>query len=314
MKYLGPALIASCWAVVAALTSGGTLAAERIPQQPRGDLVGQIETYATVFEDTLIDLARRFDVGFVALLAANPRVDPWVPGNGTSLTIPTAYLLPNVPRQGIVVNMSEQRLYYFTADRKVIAFPIGTPRPGWDTPLIATRVIDKREKPTWIPTPAIRAEDPDLPAVVPPGPNNPLGDYALYLARPTYVIHGTNRPEGVGRRVSRGCIRLYPEDIAWLYPRVVIGTPVTFIDEPMKLGWADGELYLEVHPDPNQALELEETGRFTPAVPPGFRSRIEIAAGTQADRLDWPLIVKAANERRGIPLRITRPNTTAVRP
>lgn len=314
MKYLGRALIACYWAVAAALASGGTLAAERIPQQPRGDLVGQIETYTTAYEDTLIDLARRFDVGFVALLAANPGVDPWVPGNGTNLTIPTAYLLPNVPRQGIVVNMSEQRLYYFTADRKVIAFPIGTSRPGWDTPLIATRVIDKREKPTWIPTPAIRAEDPDLPAVVPPGPDNPLGDHALYLALPTYVIHGTNRPEGVGRRVSRGCIRLYPEDIAWLYPRVAIGTPVTFIDEPMKLGWSDGELYLEVHPDPDQALELEETGRFTPAVPPGFRSRIEIAAGTQAERLDWPLIVKAIEERRGIPLRITRPKETAARP
>jgi L,D-transpeptidase ErfK/SrfK len=314
MKHLGRMLIVSCWAAVGILATETTLAAEKTLRQPRGDLVGQIETYTTVYEDTLIDLARRFDVGFVALLAANPGVDPWVPGHAASITIPAAYVLPDVPRQGIVVNMSEQRLYYFAADRKVIAFPIGTSRPGWNTPLIATRVIDKREKPTWIPTPAIRADDPDLPAAVPPGPHNPLGDYALYLALPTYVIHGTNRPEGVGRRVSRGCIRLYPEDIAWLYPRVTIGMPVTLIDEPMKLGWSDSELYLEVHPDPDQALELEETGRFTPAVPPGFRSRIEIAAGVHANRLDWPIIVKAVEERRGIPLRITRPNTAAARP
>jgi L,D-transpeptidase ErfK/SrfK len=262
----------------------------------------------------LIDLPRRFDVGFVELVAANPGVDPWVPGVGVEIVVPGTHILPDAPRRGIVINITEQRLYYYPEDGKAVTFPIGTGRPGWNTPLTETRVVDKREKPTWFPTRSIRADDPSLPAMVPPGPDNPLGDHALYLSLPTYVVHGTNKPEGVGRRVSRGCIRLYPEDIAWLYPRIGIGTPVLFVDESLKIGWSDGELYVEAHPDKDQAIELEETGRFTPALPPGFRARIEAAAGAHAERVDWSLILKVIEERRGLPVRVTQPKETAARP
>lgn len=292
--------------LAAALTVPPPAWARSVLLDPRGDLAGEIQTYVTRADDTLVDLAHRFDVGFVALVAANPGVDAWVPGSGTRIAIPTRNILPDAPRRGIVVNLVEQRLYYFSPDGKIAAFPIGTGRPGWDTPLVTTHVSDKRTNPSWIPSPSTRADDPTLPSIVPPGPNNPLGDYALYLALPMYLIHGTNRPEGVGRRVSRGCIRLYPEDIAWLYPRVPIGTPVAFVDQSMKLGWADGILYLQAHPDTDQALELERSGRLTPTYPPGFRARIGVAARDRQGDVDWPTVLRTLRERRGIPVPILR--------
>jgi L,D-transpeptidase ErfK/SrfK len=165
--------------------------------------------------------------------------------------------------------------------------------------------VSKRPNPTWYPPPAKRAEDPDLPAAVPPGPDNPLGDFALYLGWPRYLIHGTNQPYGVGRRLSAGCIRLYPEDIARLYPMVSIGTPVTVVDEPVKLGWSKGDLFLEIHPTQAQADELEDKRRFTTRVIDRLVERIKQAAGEHAGRLDWELVARAAKDRSGVPVKIT---------
>lgn len=272
-----------------------------------GDLIGEIGTHETVAEDTLLHLARRYDLGFVELVAANPGVDPWLPGAGVRLVLPTAHLLPAAPRRGVVVNLAEQRLYHFpSAGGPVETYPLGTGRDGCQTPLGETRIAGKRARPTWIPPASIRAERPELPAAVPPGPDNPLGAFALDLALPGYVIHGTNKPLGIGRRVSHGCIRMYPEDIRRLFARVAPGTPVTIVDQPVKLGWSGNALFLEVHPSQTQADEIEASGRFTPQPIPDLATRVRDAAGLEAERLDWARVWATARQRRGVPVRITR--------
>ena len=151
------------------------------------------------------------------MVAANPGIDPWVPGEGTEINLPTVHLMPDLADadpEGIVVNLAEMRLYFFEKPGGVPqSFPIGIGRDGLNTPTGTTEVVAKRKNPTWRPTKRMRDEDPELPEVVPPGEDNPLGTRALYLGWPQYLIHGTNKPHGVGRRVSSGCVRLYPEDV-----------------------------------------------------------------------------------------------------
>ncbi|MFO0998255.1 MAG: L,D-transpeptidase family protein [Alphaproteobacteria bacterium] len=291
---------------IAVFTAAAIAAAPQPVRVDRNDLIGEPHVYVTKAEENLLEIAREFDVGYVAMIAANPEVDPWLPGDGTRLTLPTVRLLPNTARRGIVINLSEMRLYYFPPNGSILSFPIGIGSEGRETLVGATRVVNKRPNPAWYPPPSRRAEDPDLPAVVPPGPDNPLGEYALYLGWPRYLIHGTNKPYGVGRRLSNGCIRLYPEDIARLYPMVSVGTPVTVIDEPVKLGWSSGDLYLEVHPTQAQADEIEDNRRFTTRAIDGLIDRVKQAAGGHAGRLDWELIARAAKERSGVPVKITR--------
>ncbi len=207
-------------------------------------------------EDTLSDLARTYGLGYDEIVAANPGVDPWLPGDKTPVLLPTQFVIPNVPREGIVLNVASKRLFYFpklAADQPQVVktYPIGIGRVGWETPLGATRVVAKAANPTWFVPASIRREheemgDP-LPAAVPPGPDNPLGAYVLQLEMPGYLIHGTNRPYGVGMRVSHGCVRLYPENIELLYELVDIGEPVRIINEPFLLGELEGEIYFEGH-------------------------------------------------------------------
>lgn len=257
--------------------------------------------------ETLLSIARRYDLGFVELRAANPGIDAWQPGAGTRLVLPTAHLLPNARRKGIVINLAEQRLYYFRrAGENVLSYPVGIGDSGWETPVGATRVRGKRTNPTWIPPTSIRAQHPDLPAAIPPGPANPLGAFALDLAWPGYVIHGTNKPAGIGRRVSHGCIRLYPEDIAQLYSMVPIGTPVAIVDQPVKLGWIGGALYLEVHPTQAQANEIEATGRIPPEGPIDLVPHLASLPDLDSANIDWRLAQRVAAERRGVPVRISR--------
>lgn len=277
----------------------------------RGELIGEISEYHIKMEDTLLDVARRFDVGFVALRATNPGVDAWVPAAGTRLTLPTAHILPEGRRTGMVINLPEQRLYFFRGvPGAVTTFPLGTPRDGCPIPHGTTTVIRKRAQPTWTPPPSIRAERPDLPDHVPPGPANPLGEFALDLGWKGYLIHGTNKPDGIGRRVTHGCIRLYPEDIAQLFAAVQVGTWVTVIDQPVKLGWSDGALYLEAHPTAGEADQIEALGvvqRPDVGVDEINRNfQIRTKAGALADRIDWDTVRKVLRERRGVPVRITR--------
>lgn len=288
----------------------GAAAATPVPAIP--DVIGELRRYRATREDTLIDLARQSNLGFVELIAANPGVDPWLPGAGTEIVLPTAHILPAGPRDGVLINLADMRFYYFPGGgRPAESFPIGTSRDDWTTPLGSTKVVRKAKNPTWFPTPSIRKDDPTLPARVPPGPDNPLGKFALYLGWPAYLIHGTNKPEGVGRRVSRGCIRMYPEDIARLFPRVAIGTPVTVVYQQVKVGRRAGELFIEAHPNRDQSDALEETGSFKEADVPDLAHLVAKAAGDQAELVDWDAVHRAVAERRGIPVAILKADRAA---
>ena len=289
--------------------AGTAMANEPAPHPISGDVIGELRSLATSHEDTLLDVARDNGLGYVEMIAANPGVDPWLPGERTRIVLPTAHILPDVERLGLVVNLAEHRLYYFGPPGSApMTFPMGVGMEGWSTPLGGTEIARKKERPIWFPPDSIRAETPGLPAAVPPGPDNPLGSHALYFGWPNYLIHGTNNPWGIGRRVSHGCIRLYPEDIVRLFRVVELGTPVNVIDQAVKVGWSGGELYVEAHPDPRQADDLERSGRITrPAERPLADTfyRIVTRAGTDRDRLNWPAIRRVLRERSGAPVRVT---------
>ncbi len=282
--------------------------AESFPLFRGQQAVGVLGTYVTGDEDTLLDVARANDLGYGQLVVVNPGIDPWLPGPGRRVTLPGVYLVPDGPRRGIVINLSEQRLYYFPPDGRTLeTYPIGVGVQGWATPLGVTQVTGKEVRPAWYPPSSIRKEEPELPEVVPPGPDNPLGEYALRLGWPSYLIHGTNKPYGVGRNVSHGCIRLYPEDIERLFGEVRVGTPVRVDEEEFRLAWIDGELYLAVFASKQQMDELDVNEPMTPAAPDGLRERVMDAAGMQIDRIDWRIVEYLGLKRPGIPYRITKP-------
>ena len=264
-------------------------------------------TYRATYEDTLLDVARRFKLGYVEVVAANPGTDPWVPGEGTDVVLPTVHLMPDAEPEGIIINLADMRLYYFQEPGGPMqSFPIGIGRDGLTTPKGSTQVARKQKDPTWRPTARMRAEKPELPEAVPPGPENPLGNRAMYLGWPQYLIHGTNKPLGIGRRVSSGCIRMYPEDVEYLYDQVKIGTKVTVVDQPIKLSWIDGALYIEAHPTQRQSDQIEESGKFEPILDSSVVDQVLAVASVEAPMLDWSRIRQATIERRGYPIRITR--------
>lgn len=278
-----------------------------------GTHVGTMQTYVAKYEDTLIDIARRYDVGFVELRAANPDVDPWIPGADTKLVIPAMHILPEGPRQGIVINLPEMRLYGFLKQgQKPFSAPLGIGRDGLETPLGTTSIVNKREKPVWRPTARMRKEDPTLPEAVPAGPENPLGDYIMYLGWPEYGIHGTNKPYGVGRRVSSGCIRMYPEDIKSLFSKVPVGTPVTVVDQPVKAAWIDNQLYVEAHTSLSQANKIENEGGI-----PHYEMTdqdmavIVRAAGDDVGLIDWNVVRRVIRERPGYPIPVATRSSQA---
>jgi L,D-transpeptidase ErfK/SrfK len=273
---------------------------------PSDDLAGRLSFHRARTEDTFVDLAPALGVGYVELVAANRGVDPWLPRASTRLVLPKARLLPSGPREGIVVNLGDLRLYFFEPGKPARSLPIGIAKDGYATPLGVTEVKAKREKPTWIP--GISARRDGYPEKVEPGPDNPLGEHALYLGWPGYLIHGTNDARGVGRHSSRGCIRLYPGHMAWLYARVQPGTKVRVVNEPVKLGWIGRRLYLEVNPDPEESLELDETGKTSSTrAPQDLRAMVTQAAGRHASRLDWASIERTAQRRSGVPTSILSP-------
>ena len=224
---------------------------------PGEDMVGEIRVAVASDEDTLIDIARRNDLGYDEIRNANPAVDAWMPRANTQVTLPSRYLLPAGPREGLVINVAEMRLYYFPKPKPgqpatVETFPVSIGRGNWSTPIVTTRISRKVVDPVWYPPKSIRAEhaaDGDhLPEVIKAGPDNPLGKYALHMSLPSYLIHGTNKEFGIGMQVTHGCIRMYPEDIERMYKEVPVGTPVRIVNQPYKAGWHQNVLYLEVHP------------------------------------------------------------------
>jgi L,D-transpeptidase ErfK/SrfK len=222
-------------------------------------IIGEAGSMTTVYEDTLPDLAQRYSLGYYEIIRANPAVDVWIPGAGKHLTLPGRRILPPGPRDGIVVNLPEHRLYFYPKPRRgekpaVITYPVSIGKMDWRTPLGETRIVSKVRNPSWYPPASVRKEHADrgdvLPKVVPAGPDNPLGAFAMRLAvgGGSYLIHGTNNPLAVGMAVTHGCIRMYPEDIAALFPLVPVGTKVRLVNEPVKAAWVQGQLLIEVHP------------------------------------------------------------------
>jgi L,D-transpeptidase ErfK/SrfK len=270
------------------------------------DYFGEMVVYRAAFEDTLIHLARENGLGFVELRAANPTLDPWIPGEDAKIILPQQHLLPDAPRQGIVINLAEMRVYYFKDKGEApMTWPISIGREGLQTPTGTTSIVRKKEGPTWRPTPRMREEDPNLPESVPPGPENPLGTHAMYLGWPQYLMHGTNKPYGIGRRVSSGCIRMYPEDIKRIYPQVPVGTQVTVVDQPVKVGWIGDTLHVEVSPTQDQSKRIEEDGVLTSyEIQEEDMQRINRMAGSHRDRIDWEQVRKAVQEHRGYPVPI----------
>lgn len=275
--------------------------------QPGDDMVGSVFIEYTKAKDTLSDVARRWDVGFDEIVEPNRNVDPWLPGEGTKVVVPTFFILPSGPRDGIVINVPEMRLYYFPkGGKEVITYPTGAGREGWDSPLGESKIVSKKEKPTWRPPKSILKEheekgDP-LPEVVGPGPENPLGEYAMYMGFSGYLLHGTHRPYGVGMRVSHGCIRLYPEDIQALFPLVPVGTKVRIVSEPYKVGWREGRLYVEVH-----GLGDDEGGKATDLSMTGLVRAVIKALGDRDIELDWEKMKLAVEEQSGLPVLISLP-------
>lgn len=287
------------------LLAAGFAQAEVYDRPAKGDdLIGKTLHIQTEYEDTFVALARRYNVGFNELRLANPHVDPWLPGAGTDVIIPRQYILPNAPRQGIVVNLAEMRLYYFPSEGdeyagKVFTYPMGIGREGWGTPLGTTTIVRKKAHPAWHPPESIRKEhaakgDP-LPQVVPAGPNNPLGQHALYLGFPAYLLHGTNKPAGIGLRVSHGCLRLFPEDIAALFSMVETGTQVTIVNQPYKFGWHEGKLYMEAHPP--DASGDSQVHSYTPWV----KALISATEEHPDIPVDWDQAQAMARKATGIP-------------
>lgn len=272
------------------------------------DLVGEVRSVEARHEDTLLDIARRYSVGQDEILHANPTVDRWLPEPGSQVLVPTRHILPVARREGLILNIAEMRLYYFPPSQPgqpdvLQTYPVSIGRMDWDTPQGTTRVVSKTRNPEWRPPESIKeehaADGEILPDVIPAGPDNPLGKYALRLGLPGYLIHSTNKPYGVGMRVTHGCVRMYPEDIETLFPEVPVGTPVQIVNQPVKIGWLGDTLFIEIHPP------LEED-----------RERLNLThlamdlVNTEWERrpfvLDGGALNRAIENRDGIPVAIAR--------
>lgn len=286
--------------------------ATTFPLPAEGDVIGELGEAVAQPNDTLLDVARRHGLGFTEIVNANPGVDPWLPGEGTRVLLPLRRVLPDAPREGIVVNLAEHRLYYFPPakagePRVVVTHPVAIGRMDWSTPLGTTRITQKVKNPAWHPPESVRRDREKrgqiLPRVVPPGPDNPLGTRAMRLAIPNgaYLIHGTNNPDGVGLQATAGCMRLYPEDIESLFEIVPVDTVVRIVNQPHKVGWHGGRLYAEVHPP------LEQTDGTV--VEPDRTALARLVANAvrakPAAPVEWAQAERAFEMAEGVPVAVT---------
>ncbi len=297
--------------MLAALTlfGGAPASATLVKRDPdtRFEAVGELGLHYAGQQDTLLDIAMTYGLGFVELRAANPNLDPWLIDPGTPVILPTQHLLPHRAEWGILVNLGDLRLYYFPKNGgPVRSWPISTGREAYETPVGLQKVTELTRNPTWIPTKTHRSEDPTVPARVPPGPENPLGKFRVRVGWNGYAIHGTNKPEGIGRRVSRGCVRMYPAHIEALFELAKVGMPVAITRQPVKFGWIGDDLYVQAHPS-EEEVDLLEQGKSMGAHT--FENLSELAfqaAGRDIGRLNWNALRTAAEQRRGVPVRVTK--------
>lgn len=302
--------------------------AEVFELPPEGqDVIGTVSTITARYDDTLVDIARRHGLGYYDVVLANPGVNVWVPGEGTEIVLPNRFVLPPGPRKGLVLNLAEYRMYFYPEPAEggpayVYTYPMSIGRMDWETPLGKTKIIAMAKNPAWYPPQSVRdehaAEGDPLPRIVPPGPENPLGTRALRLGLPGYLIHGTNRPAGVGMRVSHGCIRMFPEDIEFLFEHIGVDTLVRIINAPVKIGWDGGALVAEVHPllespqplieeSPEQLEELDADVEL-PVPDPNHKDPLTYvteqfiaATSERAGQLDWDRVETLVERADGIP-------------
>jgi L,D-transpeptidase ErfK/SrfK len=299
----------AAWLVTALLAAAPAVADQYLITPESGDLVGEPRWTEARHEDTLIDIAREHNLGYDEIVNANPGIDPWLPGAGVRIELAKHRVLPMAERRGIVINLPEHRLYFFPAAKaggqaEVYSYPVSIGKMDWRTPLGGTKIVQKVKDPPWYPPQSVRDEHAKngeiLPAMVPAGPDNPLGRFAMRLGIPggAYLIHGTNRPAGIGMQVTHGCMRLYPEDIEALFGMTVVGTPVTIVNQPFKAGWQGGRLWVEVHP------ALKEDVVEPPTLTDLTRLVVEATRETLVP-VDWSAVQRAYAESRGIPVPVT---------
>lgn len=313
---------------VAASIAAAPARSEVIPMPAEGDLIGGVRYVTTKNEDTLIEIARQYSVGQDEMEMANPKIDRWTPGEGTKVLLPKRYILPDAPRTGIVVNIPEMRLYYYPGGRaaaapqktkgaaasvgerpasrpsQIITYPVSLGRMDWNTPLGVTRIASKVKDPVWVPPASIKrehaAEGEILPDVVPAGPHNPLGAYAMRLGVSGYLIHGVDidKAYGIGMRVTHGCIRMYPEDVENLFPQVNVGTQVNLVNQSVKMGWSGGTLYAEVH------VPLDEEKNLTADLMREARARLAKITAKQPVNVDFSVLQAEIAKPTGLPVAI----------
>ena len=262
------------------------------------DVVGIIASIQTHENDTLPDIARHFGLGYNDITIANSHIDPWLPEPGSQVLLPIRFIVPDVKRRGLVLNLANMRLFHFPRQQpsRVITYPIGIGRRGWSTPTGLTKITAKKKNPVWRVPASIRKEyakkgDP-LPRIVPAGPDNPLGNYAMRLGIPSYLIHGTNKPYGVGMKISHGCVRLYPEDIAELFPQISVGTFVNIIDQPYLLGWENNMLFLEAHKPSQQHKTIKKK----------LLKKLKRISRKKDITIDWQKVEHILEQAKGIPI------------
>ena len=283
------------------------------------DIVGRLETIMAGRDNTLLDIAREYDIGQNEILHANPGVDRWLPADNSTVILPNRYILPATKRTGLVINLPEMRLYYYPKPKAgeppvVITHPVSVGRMDWETPLGKTKIIQKKKDPDWRPPQSLKDEalaagDEPLPDIVLAGPDNPLGGYAMRLGIPGYLIHSTNKPYGVGMRVTHGCLRMYPEDIETLFDKISVGAQVQLVNQPIKLGWLADSLFIELHPPLDEDLEQYQDY---------MRSVLDAIADFLADErnagamdsvnisLSGSALRQAVEEQSGMPVLISR--------
>lgn len=296
---------------LAALFIAGQAAALTFPlPSPGEDVVGEVQVIKARYEDTFADIGKAYDLGYLEMVAANPGVDPWLPGAGRDIILPTRYVLPSGPREGIVINLAEYRLYYYPKGENVVyTYPLGIGREGWGSPITNTTITGKIPNPAWYPPKSILAEhaaegDP-LPSVVPAGPDNPLGPFKFKLGTPGYLIHGSPKKFGIGMRVSHGCFRMFNDNVLELAKMAPVGTKVTIMSEPYKFGISQGNVYLEAHEPLDDHGDPSVVDKHT-LVLNSLLKREDVSAGYQ---LDWNLVREVVADEDGIPVEIAVPKS-----
>jgi L,D-transpeptidase ErfK/SrfK len=255
-------------------------------------VIGVVRHHIVVPKETLSDIVRNYGLGYNELSLLYPKMDPWLPSPGQNLVIPTQWILPSTKLFGLVINLPEFRLYHFIPETKIVStYPVGIGDVGWETPVAVSHIIYRQVDPTWLVPKSLRAKYGAT--TIPPGPKNPLGKYWLGLSLSGYGIHGTNSPWGIGRRVSHGCIRLYPEHIALLFENVSVNTPVEIIYEPVKIGVQDQSIFIEVHPDIYNRIPDMQAQTFRRLHELGIFSDVSVS-----------LVKDALEKQNGLPVRV----------